>query len=75
MARGQERGQLRRDRDARFASWAFHGALEGILTGWVYGRLPDDEEATAKAGKTVLSPLLDGMTERQRVARSPDDPA
>ena len=64
VARGQERGELRRDLDARLASWAFYGALEEILTGWVFGGLPDDEESTAKAEQTVVSLLLDGMTSR-----------
>lgn len=64
VARGQERGELRRDLDARLASWAFYGALEEILTGWVFGRLPDDEEATARAEQTVVSLLLDGMITR-----------
>ena len=61
VARGQERGELRRDLDARLASWAFYGALEEILTGWVYERLPDDDEATARAEQTVVSLLLDGL--------------
>jgi TetR/AcrR family transcriptional regulator, fatty acid metabolism regulator protein len=64
VARGQERGELRPDLDARLASWAFYGALEEILTGWVYGRLPDDEEATARAEQTVVSLLLDGLSAR-----------
>jgi TetR/AcrR family fatty acid metabolism transcriptional regulator len=61
VVRGQERGELRRDLDARLASWAFYGALEEILTGWVYERLPDDDEATARAEQTVVSLLLDGL--------------
>ena len=61
VVRGQERNELRRDLDARLASWAFYGALEEILTGWVYGRLPDDDEATARAEQTVVSLLLDGL--------------
>ena len=61
VARGQERGELRRDLDARLASWAFYGALEEILTGWVYERLPDDDEATSRAEQTVVSLLLDGL--------------
>jgi len=61
VARGQERGELRPDLDARLASWAFYGALEEILTGWVFGRLPDDEEATARAEQMVVSLLLDGL--------------
>ena len=61
VAGGQERGELRRDLDPRIASWAFYGALEEILTGWVFGRLPDDEEYVAAAERTVVTLLLDGL--------------
>ena len=64
VARGQERGELRRDLDARLASWAFYGALEEVLTGWVFGRLPDDEESIEAAERTVVSMLLDGLSPR-----------
>jgi AcrR family transcriptional regulator len=64
VERGQERGELRRDVDARLACWAFYGALEEVLTGWVFGRLPDDEESVERAERTVVSMLIDGLSPR-----------
>jgi AcrR family transcriptional regulator len=64
VARGQARGELRDDVDARLASWAFYGALEEILTGWVFGRLPDDKAAVQEAERTVVALVLDGLSPR-----------
>lgn len=61
VARGQERGELRRDLNPRLVTWAFYGALEEVLTGWVFGRLPDDEDDVAEAERTVVTLLLDGL--------------
>ena len=53
VARGQERGELRRDVEPRLASWIFYGAIEEILTGWVLGQLPDGDDDVAEAERTV----------------------
>ena len=54
VTRGQERGELRRDVEPRLASWIFYGAIEEILTGWVLGQLPDEEDDVAQAERTVV---------------------
>ena len=41
---GQARGEVRADADPRLATWAFYGALEEILGGWVLGQLDADVE-------------------------------
>jgi TetR/AcrR family transcriptional regulator, fatty acid metabolism regulator protein len=43
---GQERGELRTDVEPRLAAWILYGALEEILTGWVFA---------------VVALLLDGL--------------
>ncbi|HSR24843.1 MAG TPA: TetR/AcrR family transcriptional regulator [Candidatus Eisenbacteria bacterium] len=53
VTRGQARGELRRDVQARLAGWIFYGAIEEILTGWVLGRLPDGDEDVARAEQAV----------------------
>ena len=53
IERGQSNGEFRDDIDARLASVVFYGALEEILTAWVLERLPDDDEAVARAERTV----------------------
>ena len=40
----QARGEIRADADAQIATWAFYGALEEILGGWVLGQLDSDVE-------------------------------
>jgi AcrR family transcriptional regulator len=61
IARGQERGELRNDIDPRLAAWILYGALEEILTGWVFERLPASAEDVEEAERTVVSLLTDGM--------------
>jgi len=59
--RGQETGEFRRDVDPEFASIVFYGALDEVLTGWVMGQLPDDDEDVARAEQTVLQVLCGGL--------------
>jgi TetR/AcrR family transcriptional regulator, fatty acid metabolism regulator protein len=68
VERGQKRGELRADADARLATWVFYGALEEILTGWVLGQLPDDAEAVSAAVDTVVEVIGSGLAaDRERV--------
>jgi AcrR family transcriptional regulator len=64
VARGQARQELRGDLDARLASWILYGAIEEILTGWVLGQLPDGDDEVARAERTVVSLVSDGLTAR-----------
>jgi TetR/AcrR family fatty acid metabolism transcriptional regulator len=59
--RGQETGEFRRDVDPEFASIVFYGALDEVLTGWVMGQLPDDDEDVARAEQTVVQVLCGGL--------------
>ena len=61
VVRGQERGELRAGLDPRFAAWILYGALEEILTGWVFERLPAGPEEVARAEQTVVELLTDGL--------------
>ena len=58
---GQERGELRKDLDPRLAAWILYGALEEILTGWVFERLPAGDGDVEQAEQAVVSLLTDGM--------------
>jgi TetR/AcrR family transcriptional regulator, fatty acid metabolism regulator protein len=58
---GQASGAFRRDVDARIASWLVYGALEEILTGWVLGQLPDDEDDVRRAERAVVEVALRGL--------------
>jgi AcrR family transcriptional regulator len=61
VERGQARGELRRDLDPRLVSWIFYGALEELLTGWVLGELPDGDEEVARAERTIVDLVYDGL--------------
>jgi AcrR family transcriptional regulator len=61
VVRGQERQELRRDVDPRLAAWVVYGALEEILTGWVFERLPATAADVERAERTVVSILTDGL--------------
>ena len=50
----QARGEVRADADPQLATWAFYGALEEILGGWVLGQLPGEEADVARAVDTVV---------------------
>jgi TetR/AcrR family transcriptional regulator, fatty acid metabolism regulator protein len=61
IAAAQERGEVRADCDPRLASWVVYGALEEILTGWVLGQLPAEEEDVERAVVTVVDVAYAGL--------------
>ena len=50
----RERGEVRADCNALLAAWTVYGALEEILTGWVRGQLPAEEDDVERAVATVV---------------------
>jgi AcrR family transcriptional regulator len=68
IEQGQAEGIFRVTLDARLASWVVYGGLEEILTGWVMGRLPDGDEEVARAERTIVDVLRDGLVEPPVVA-------
>jgi len=61
VVRGQERGELRPGIDPKLAAWVLYGALEEILTGWVFDRLPAGADDVEQAERTVVELLTDGL--------------
>jgi len=61
VERGQEQGEFRRELSPRLAAWIVYGALEEILTGWVLGRLPGDDDDIRDAERAVVGILCDGL--------------
>jgi len=57
----KERGEVRTDCDPRLAAWVVYGALEEILTGWVLGQLPAEEEDVERAVVTVVDVAHAGL--------------
>jgi TetR/AcrR family transcriptional regulator, fatty acid metabolism regulator protein len=61
IARGIERGEFREDVDPAFAATVVYGSIDELLTAWVLGRLPSDEEAVARAEQTLVEVILLGL--------------
>jgi AcrR family transcriptional regulator len=61
IRRGQDEGDFRRELEPRLASLVVYGAVEQILTSWVLGRPPENDEAVAHAERTVVAMLVDGL--------------
>ena len=57
----RERGEVRADCNALLAAWTVYGALEEILTGWVLGQLPAEEEDVERAVATVVDVAHAGL--------------
>jgi AcrR family transcriptional regulator len=62
VAHGQETGEFRADVDPKVAATVFYGALEEVLTGWVMGQLPDNDEDIARAEHDVTAMLVAALT-------------
>jgi TetR/AcrR family transcriptional regulator, fatty acid metabolism regulator protein len=61
IQRGQESGEFRSDLDPRLGAVVFYGALDEVLTGWVLGQLPDQDDDIARAERNVVQLLVDGL--------------
>jgi TetR/AcrR family transcriptional regulator, fatty acid metabolism regulator protein len=61
ISRGQKQGELEPDLDPRFAALVVYGALEQILTAWVFGRLPAGPDDVARAEQTVIAVVTGGL--------------
>jgi AcrR family transcriptional regulator len=61
IAAAKERGEVRADCNVAVATFAVYGALEEILTGWVLGQLPADDEDVERAVATVVDVTWAGL--------------
>lgn len=53
IERGRAAGEFRADIEPRLAAVVFYGAIEELLSGWVLGQLPDDDDSIEAAERTV----------------------
>ncbi|MDE3190900.1 MAG: TetR/AcrR family transcriptional regulator [Acidobacteriota bacterium] len=60
--RGQAEGHFRRDLDADTAAVIVYGAIDELLTGWVLGRIPGEEEDVANAEHHIVEVLAAGLS-------------
>jgi TetR/AcrR family transcriptional regulator, fatty acid metabolism regulator protein len=57
----QARGEARADADPQLVTWSLYGSLEEILTGWVLGQLPAEEEDVERAVASVAEVFSVGL--------------
>jgi AcrR family transcriptional regulator len=61
VAKAQAEGTFKPEIEARFAAMAFYGTIEQLLTGWIFGLLPQDEEQFERAKWLVLETVCSGL--------------
>ena len=64
ITQAQAAGQFRVEIDARFAAMAFYGAIEQLLTGWIFGLLPSGGEHFERAKWLVVETVCGGLETR-----------
>ena len=63
----QQRGELRSDITPTFAAMAFYGAVEQVLSGWIFDILPEAAEDYDQAKEFIVSTISENKTEQERV--------
>jgi TetR/AcrR family transcriptional regulator, fatty acid metabolism regulator protein len=61
VEQAQQSGEFRDTVSAEFAAMAFYGAIEQVLTGWIFGTLDEGEEAYERAKDYVVETICDGL--------------
>jgi TetR/AcrR family fatty acid metabolism transcriptional regulator len=69
ITKAQDEGVFKPEIEARFAAMAFYGVIEQLLTGWIFGLLPEGGEHFEGAKWLVLETVYGGL------AKSPVDEA
>jgi hypothetical protein len=58
---GQEGGEFRGGLSAQFAALAFYGAIEQVLTGWIFDLLPPEAKEFDDAKAYVIDTICGGL--------------
>jgi TetR/AcrR family fatty acid metabolism transcriptional regulator len=64
VADGQEANAFRRDIDPMFASMAFYGAVEQLLSGWIFDVIPTTAADFDQAKDLLVTTICDGLEPR-----------
>ena len=69
VADAQAAGEFRDDIDPLFASMWFYGAIEQLLSGWVFELIPSQEADFERAKQLVVETICGGLEPRPGAAR------
>jgi hypothetical protein len=61
VEQAQTAGEFRTTISPAFAAMAFYGAIEQVLTGWIFGTLEEGDEAYERAKGYVVETICDGL--------------
>ncbi|MEX2448251.1 MAG: TetR/AcrR family transcriptional regulator [Solirubrobacterales bacterium] len=64
VADGQAAGAFRGDIEPGFASMAFYGAIEQLLSGWIFDLVPASETEFGQAKSLLTATICDGLEPR-----------
>jgi AcrR family transcriptional regulator len=64
VAEGQAAGDFRPDIDPAFASMSFYGAIEQLLSGWIFDLIPATDADYEQAKTFVVATICDGLEPR-----------
>jgi TetR/AcrR family transcriptional regulator, fatty acid metabolism regulator protein len=61
VEQAQKSGEFRDTVSPEFAAMAFYGAIEQVLTGWIFGTLDQGDEAYERSKDYVVGTICDGL--------------
>jgi TetR/AcrR family fatty acid metabolism transcriptional regulator len=61
VEKGQQEGAFTSEITARFGAMAFYGAIEQVLTGWIFDILPQGDQEFEQAKTFVVQTICDGL--------------
>jgi TetR/AcrR family fatty acid metabolism transcriptional regulator len=61
VAKAQEAGEFRADISPQFAAMAFYGAIEQVLTGWIFDSLPQSAGDFDEAKRLIVETICGGL--------------
>jgi AcrR family transcriptional regulator len=64
VQKAQATGEFRKDVAPQFAAMAFYGAIEQVLTGWIFDTLPQAETDFDGAKRLVVETICVGLDDR-----------
>jgi TetR/AcrR family transcriptional regulator, fatty acid metabolism regulator protein len=69
VADAQAEGEFREDIDPNFVAMLFYGAIEQLLSGWIFDLVPATDEDFERAKTLVVETICDGLEPRPAAER------